>query len=136
MADAGDALALKCRRGGEQRARRREDDAVPFALAHPAQQIPAQNACRAAATAAAAVHILRFDVVEQKPAVGVALTEREPIAREKVRDDLMPEPAEVARHDDGVAQGPQVPGDDQVIVLGAGFRLPEQGRQRVIGGGG
>lgn len=123
MADAGDALALKCRRGGEQRARRREDDAVPFALAHPAQQIPAQNACRAAATAAAAVHVLRFDVVEQKPAVGVALTERESIAREKVRDDLMPEPAEVARH-------------DEVIVFGFCPRVAKERAQRVIGGGG
>lgn len=123
VADAGDALALKCRRGGEQRARRRENDAVPFALAHPAQQIPAQNACRAAATAAAAVHVLRFDVVEQKPAVGVALTEREPIAREKVRDDLMPEPAEVARH-------------DEVIVFGFCPRVAKERAQRVIGGGG
>lgn len=71
----------------------------------------------------AAVHVLRFDVVEQKPAVGVALTEREPIAHEKVRDDLMPEPAEVARH-------------DEVIVFGFCPRVAKERAQRVIGGGG
>ena len=123
MADAGNALALKGRGGGEQCTCRREEDAVPFALAHPAQQIPAQNACRAAAAAAAAVHILRFDVIEQQAAVGVALTEREPIAREKVRDDLMPEPAEVARH-------------DEVIVFGFCPCVAKERAQRVIGGGG
>ena len=123
MADARDALTLKRRRGGEQRARRREDDAVPFSLAHPAQQISAQNACRAAAAAAAAVHVLRFDVVEQQPAVGVALTEREPIAREKVRDDLMAEPAEIARY-------------DEIIVLRFCPRVAKERAQRVVGGGG
>ena len=35
-----------------------------------------------------------------------------------------------------MAQDSQVAGDDQVIVPGAGFRLPEQGGQGVAGGGG
>ena len=43
--------------------------------------------------------------------------------REKVRDDLMPEPAEVARH-------------DEVIVFGFCPRVAKERAQRVIGGGG
>ena len=123
MADAGDALALKGRGGGEQRACRREDDALPSPLAHPTQQIPAQNARRAAAAAAAAVHILRLEVIEQQAAVGAALAEGHPVAREKVRDDAVPELAEISRH-------------DEIIVLGRGLRVPKERAERVAGCGG
>ena len=69
------------------------------------------------------MHVLLLQVVQQQSAVLIVPGQVHPVPAEQVRDD-------------GVAQGPQVPGDDQVIVPGAGFRLPEQGRQGVIGGGG
>ena len=120
MADAGDALALKGRGGGEQRARWREDDALPSPLAHPAQKIAAENACRAAAAAAPTVHVLRIDIVEQQPAVGEALAEGNAVARKKIGDDVMPELAEIARH-------------DEVVVLRHRLRVAEECAERIVG---
>ena len=123
MADAGNALALERRGGGEQRARRREDDALPFAIAHPAQKVSAQNACRAPAAAAAAVHVLCVKIVEQQPAVGIAFTERNAVAREKIGDDPLSQPAEIACH-------------DEVVVLGPRLRVTKERAERIIGRGG
>ena len=123
MADAGNALALKGRGGGEQCTRRREDDALPAPFAHPAQKIAAEDACRAAAAAAAAVHILRIDIVEQQPAVGEALAEGNAVAREKIGDDAVSEFAKITRH-------------DEVVVLGRRLRVAKERAERIIGSGG
>ena len=105
MAHARDALALHGGGRREQRARRREDDPVPLALAHPAQKVAVEHGGGAAAAAAAHVHILPLQIVEQQPAVLVVLRHVHAVARKEVRDDLVPEPAEIA-------------GDDEIVVRG------------------
>ena len=57
------------------------------------------------AAAAAHVHILPLQIVEQQPAVLVVLRHVHAVARKEVRDDLVPELAEIA-------------GDDEIVVRG------------------
>ena len=69
------------------------------------------------------MHILGLAVVEQQSAVLEILPQVYAVPGEKVPDD-------------GVAQFPQVAGDDQIVVFGCCLRVPEKGRQGVVGGGG
>ena len=69
------------------------------------------------------MHILGLAVVEQQSAVLEVLPHIDAVPGEEVPDD-------------GVAQFPQVAGDDQIVVFGCCLRVPEKGRQGVVGGGG
>ena len=51
------------------------------------------------------MHILPLQIVEQQPAVLVVLRHVHAVARKEVRDNLVPEPAEIA-------------GDDEIVVRG------------------
>ena len=59
------------------------------------------------------MHVLPFPVIEQQAAVLEAGTHIDAVPGEKIPDD-------------GVAQLPQVPGDDQVKVSGAGAGVAEK----------
>ena len=69
------------------------------------------------------MHVLPVAVVEQQAAVLKALPQLHAVPGEEVPDD-------------GVAQLAQVAGDNEVVVPGGGLRVPEEGGQGVIGGGG
>ena len=64
------------------------------------------------------MHVLLIQVVQQHAAVLIVPGQVHALPAQQIRDD-------------GMAQDPQVAGDDQVIVPGAGFRLPEQGGHAV-----
>ena len=69
------------------------------------------------------MHILSVPVVEQQPAVLEIVPQLHAVPGEEVPDDA-------------VAQLPQVAGDDEIVVPGAGFGVPEEGGEGVVGGGG
>ncbi len=71
----------------------------------PAQKIAVEHGGGAAAAAAAHVHILPLQIVEQQPAVLVSSSSCPRRRAKEVRDDLVPEPAEIA-------------GDDEIVVRG------------------
>ena len=120
MADAGNALPLKGRGGREQRPGRGKEDPFPAAGPHAAQDIAAEHRRRAAAAGGPGVHILLLPVIEQQAAVGVASAQVDSVLPKKIGNDVP-------------AQLPQIPGEDQVIVLGGGVGLPKHRREGVIG---
>ena len=123
VADAGDGLALKAGRGREQRPRGGKDDALPLPRPQPGEEVAVEHRRRAAAAGGSGVHVLPVAVVEQQAAVLKALPQLHAVPGEEVPDD-------------GVAQLAQVAGDNEVVVPGGGLRVPEEGGQGVIGGGG
>ena len=66
------------------------------------------------------MHILLLPVIEQQAAVGVAPAQVDSVLPKKIGNDVP-------------AQLPQIPGEDQVIVLGGGVGLPKHRREGVIG---
>src|SRR5699024_11955964 len=82
-----------------------------------------QHRRRTAAAAGPGVHVLILNIVEQQAAVGVVPAHIHSVPGEEVRHDL-------------VTQGPQVPGDHQVVVPGPGASGGKVGGQGVVGGGG
>lgn len=123
VADAGDGLPLKAGGGREQRPGGGEEHLPPSPLPESRQDIAVQHRRRAAAAAGPRVHVLPLPVVEQEAAVLVVPGEVQPVLPEEVQHDA-------------VAQGPQVPGKDQVVVPGAAPGLPEEGGEGIVGGGG
>ena len=115
MTDAGDGFPLEAGGGGQQGAGGGEEDAVPAAPAHLCQQVSVQHGGGAAAAGGACVHVLPLPVVQQQAAVLEVVSQVDAVPGEEVPDD-------------GVAQLSQVSGDDQVVVLGLGPRVPEEGR--------
>ena len=123
MADAGDGLPLKAGGGGEQCPGGGEEHLPPLPLPEPRQDIAVQHRRRAAAAAASRMHVLSLPVIEQEAAVLVVPGEVQPVPPEEVQHDA-------------VAQGSQVPGEDQVIVPGGGAAVSEESGEGVVGGGG
>ena len=69
MADGGDGLPLARRGGGEQRPGGGEENGLPLALPHLAQEIAVEHGGRAAAAGGSGVHILVLPVIQQQAAV-------------------------------------------------------------------
>ena len=122
MADAGDALALLGRGGGEQSARAAEENVFPAPGAHTVEQMPGEHHGGAAAAGAAAVHVLTLQIVDQGAAVG-QVVQVHAVLVEQVEQDL-------------AAQLAQVSGDDQVVLRGPASRVLEVGLDGLIGRGG
>lgn len=123
MANAGNGLPLEAGGGGEQGPGRGEDNAFEAALPETGEKVAVEDACRAAAAAAACVHVLLFPVIEQKTAVLEILSRPKAALFQQVPED-------------GVAQGAQVPGEHQVVVGGGGLGVLKEGGEGVKGGGG
>ena len=119
MADAGDGLPLKAGGGRQQRPGGGEDDALPPPGPQAGEQVAVEHRGGAAAAGGPSVHILGLAVVEQQTAVLKVFAQVDAVPGEKVPDD-------------GVTQLPQVAGDDQIVVLGLGPRVPEEGSQTII----
>ena len=115
VADAGDGLPLKAGGGGQQRSGGGEDDALPTPGPQAGEQVAVEHRGGAAAAGGSGVHILGLAVVEQQSAVLEILTQVDAVPGEKVPDD-------------GVAQLPQVAGDDEVEVFRLRPGVPEEGR--------
>ena len=114
MADGGDGLSLKAGGRGQQGPGGGEDNFLPLPLPHPGEEIAVQYRGGAAAAGAAGVHVLLLPVVEEEAAVLEVFPHVNAVPGEEVPDD-------------GVAQLPQVSGGHQVIVLGLGFGILEEG---------
>ena len=123
MADAGDGLPLKAGGGRQQRPGGGEDDALPPPGPQAGEEVAVEHRGGAAAAGGSGVHVLGLAVVEQQAAVLKILAQVHAVPGEEVPDD-------------GVAQLPQVAGDHQVVVPGLRLRVPEEGGQGVVGGGG
>ena len=123
VADAWHRLPLERGGGGEQGPGGSEENPPPLARPQARQHIAVQHGGGAAAAGGAGVHVLLFPVVQQQAAVLVAVCQVDAVPPEKVPDDV-------------VAQLAQVSGEDEVIVLRAGLRVPEKGGEGVVGGGG
>ena len=109
---AGNGLALPRGNRRQQRARRRRtSSSMKFALTHPAQQMPAQDAGAAPAAGAAGVNVLPFGVKDHDAAVVVATGE------DQTR------PADSSSRTICLPSKPQVSGDDQVVVLRAAMEI-------------
>lgn len=121
MADTGDAFSLHGGGGGVESPGAAEEDVLPLALAHFLEDIPGEDHRAAPAARAARVDILLFQVEEKHAAVLVVVVEGDPVPAEEVHHDL-------------VSQGPQVAGDDQVIVVGAQAGVLEVGLEGLVGG--
>ena len=119
VTDAGDGFPLEAGGGGQQGTGGSEENAVPAAPAHLRQQVSVQHGGGAAAAGGACVHVLPLPVVQQQSAVLEVLPHIDAVPGEEVPDD-------------GMAQLPQVSGDDQIVVLGLGPRVPEEGSQTII----
>ena len=115
MADAGNGLPLEAGGGGQQRPGGGEEDALPFSRPHPGEQIAVEHRGGAAAAGGAGVHVLGLAVVEQQAAVLEVLPQVHAVPGEEIPDD-------------GVAQLPQVAGDDEVEVFRLRPGVPEEGR--------
>ena len=123
VADAGNGLPLEGGGGGEQGPRGREEHPPPFPRPQARQHIPVQHSGGAAAAGGAGVHVLGLPVIQQQSAVLVTVTQVDAVPLEKVPYDV-------------VAQLSQVTGEDEVVILRPGLRIPEKGGQGVVGGGG
>ena len=119
MADAGDGLPLKAGGGRQQRPGGGEDDALPPPGPQAGEQVAVEHRGGAAAAGGACVHVLPLPVVQQQSAVLEVLPHIDAVPGEEVPDD-------------GMAQLPQVSGDDQIVVLGPGAGVPEEGGQSVV----
>ena len=119
MTDAGDGFPLEAGGRGQQGTGGSEENAVPAAPAHLRQQVSAQHGGGPAAAGGACVHVLPLPVVQQQSAVLEVLPHIDAVPGEEVPDD-------------GMAQLPQVSGDDQIVVLGPGAGVPEEGGQSVV----
>ena len=123
MADAGNGFPLKAGGGGQQRPGGGKQDSVPAALLQSGEEIAVEHGGGAAAAGASGVHILLFPVIEQHAAVKIVFCHVDAVLPEKVRDDL-------------VAQFPQIPGENGVVIRRGGFRVGKEGVEGVVGGGG
>ena len=123
MADAGNGLPLKAGGGGQQRSGGGEDDALPTPGPQAGEEVAVEHRGGAAAAGGSGVHILGLAVVEQQPAVLEVFAQVHAVPGEKVPDD-------------GVAQLPQVAGDDEAVVLRRCPGVPEKGGEGIVGGGG
>ena len=122
MADAGDRLPLGGGHGGVEGTGGAEEQIFPPPLRQPREEIAGEHRGGAAAARAAAVDVLALGVKEETAAVGVVLQHDAP-ALQKLQKEL-------------AAQPPQVPGDDQVIEVGAAASVLKVGGDGVAGGGG
>lgn len=120
MADGGDGLPLARRGGGEQRPGGGEENGLPLALPHLAQEIAVEHGGRAAAAGGSGVHILVLPVIQQQAAVLELGAHVHTVPLEEVPDD-------------GVAQLSQVTGEDQVEVRGLVPGVPKEGGKGVVG---
>ena len=123
MADAGNGFPLKAGGGGQQRPGGGKQDPAPAALLQAGEEIAVEHRGGAAAAGASGVHILLFPVIEQHAAVKIVFRHVDAVLPEKVRDD-------------GMAQLPQVPCENGVIIRRGGFHVGEEGMKSVVGGGG
>ena len=123
VADAGDRLPLKAGGGGQQRPGGGEDDALPPPGPQAGEEVAVEHRGGAAAAGGSGVHVLGLAVVEQQAAVLKVFTQIDAVPGEEVPYD-------------GVAQLSQITGDDQVVVLGLGLRVPEKGGEGIVSGGG
>ena len=109
MADAGNALSLADRGGGEKGSRGAEEKAVPASRAQAVQQPAAEDGSAAAAAGTTRVYVLPLPVIEKKAAVVVIGRDVRTVPEKEIQNNA---PSDQA----------QVPGNDEVIV----FRLPVQ----------
>ena len=123
VADAGDGLPLEAGGGGQQRPGGGEDDALPPPGPQAGEQVAVEHRGGAAAAGGDGVHVLGLAVVEQQAAVLEVLPQVHAVPGEEIPDD-------------GVAQLPQVAGDDEAVVLRRCPGVPEKGGEGIVGGGG
>ena len=123
VADAGNGFPLKAGGGGQQRPGGSKEDAPPFSGPQAGEEVAVEHRGGAAAAGGSGVHVLGLAVVEQQSAVLEVLPQVDAVPGEEVPDD-------------GVAQLPQVAGDDEAVVLRRCPGVPEKGGEGIVGGGG
>ena len=86
MRNSGNALPLQKRRRVHQGTRSDEEHIFPFSAIHFCKYQTAQHRRGAAAAGSAAVHILRFCIVDQKAAVVVSIGDGSAVQRHLLRN--------------------------------------------------
>ena len=119
MTDGGNRFPLLSGGGREKGAGGAEQDVVPPALPHPVEQIAGQNHGGTAASGAAAVDVLLFQIVNHGAAV-VIIGQLNTVLVEEIQNDFP-------------AQFPQVAGDDEIIERGLPPGILKMGGQGGVG---
>ena len=123
MADAGDGQALLGGGGGEEGPGAAEEELFQLPGGELPQQLRAQHDGTASAAGPARVDILLDGVEDQIPAVRQLSADGQSILPAQGQQRLHPD-------------GPQIPGDDEIIIVGGGAGVPQMGPDGVKCGGG